>query len=61
MTPLSCSPSVDLEDLTSHPDSQTRQGLITRHLLQTRLAAMPSCQGPRGAYLTLYQRIPLTS
>ena len=25
------------------------------------LAAMPSCQGPRGAHLTLYQRISLTS
>ena len=26
----------------SHPDSQARQGLITRHLLQTHLAPMPS-------------------
>ena len=54
-------PSVDLEDLISHPDSQARQGLITRHLIQTHLAAMPSCQGSRGADLTLYQRISLTS
>ena len=41
------------------PDSQARQGLITRHLIQTHLAAMPSCQGSRGAHLTLYQRISL--
>ena len=34
--------------------------LITRDILQTHLAAMPSCQGPRGAHLTLYQRISLT-
>ena len=54
-------PSVDLEDLISHPDSQARQRLITRQLLQTHLAAMPSCQGHRGAHLTLNQRIYLTS
>ena len=33
-------PSVDLEDLISHPDSQARQGLTTRHLLQTHLALL---------------------
>ena len=41
------------------PDSQARQGLITRHLIQTHLAAMPICQASRGAHLTLYQRISL--
>ena len=46
-------PSIDLEDLISHPNSQARQGLITRHLLQNHLAAMPSSQGPQGAHLTL--------
>ena len=39
MTPLKSPPSVDLEDLISHPDSQARQGVITRHLLQIHLAA----------------------
>ena len=33
MTPLGLAASVDLEDLISHPDSQARQGLITRHLI----------------------------
>ena len=47
--------------LISHPDSQAQQGLITRHFLPTHLAAMPSCLCPRGAHLTLYQRISLTS
>ena len=61
MTPLSFAAFLDLEDLISHPDSQARQGLITRHLLQTHLAAMLSCQGSRGAHLTPYQRISLTS
>ena len=50
-------PSVDLEDLISHSDSQARHGLVARHLLHTHLAAMPSGQGPRDAHLTLYQRI----
>ena len=52
---------VDLEDLIDHPDSQARQGLIARQLLQTHLAAMATSQGPQGAHLTLYQGISLTS
>ena len=52
-------PFVDLEDLISHPEYQARQGLMTRQLIQTHLAAMPSCQGSRGAHLTLYPRIYL--
>ena len=34
----SCRLPSDLEDLISYPDSQARQGLITRHLIQTHLA-----------------------
>ena len=60
--PSDLPPSVDLEDLISHPDSQARQGLIAMRLLQNHLAAMPSGQGPRGAHVSLYQRIsPTTS
>ena len=51
--------SCRLPSIISHPDSQARQRPITRHLLQTHIAAMPSCQGPQGAHVVVVIDLPL--
>ena len=43
------------------PGKDSSQGTSYRHISLLFPAAMPSCQGPRGAHLTLYQGISLTS